>query len=124
LLCFLQAGNVAAAEEASQSAVGAGAVLPTLSLLRVVDLVDALWEHMPQVIVFSCLVVVGSAGICSNSSSSSTCFKQQLSLLRVVDLVDALWEQMPQVRVFFSGWLLLALLVSAATAAAHASNLI
>jgi hypothetical protein len=48
-VCSLQAGNVAAAEEASQSAAGPGAVLPTLSLLRVVDLVDALWEHMPQV---------------------------------------------------------------------------
>jgi hypothetical protein len=47
--CAVQAGNVAAAEEVSQSAAGPGAVLPTLSLLRVVDLVDALWEHMPQV---------------------------------------------------------------------------
>ena len=47
--CFVQAGYVAAAEQASQSAAGPGAVLPTLSLLRVVDLVDALWEHMPQV---------------------------------------------------------------------------
>uniref|UniRef100_A0A383WKN0 SCD domain-containing protein n=1 Tax=Tetradesmus obliquus TaxID=3088 RepID=A0A383WKN0_TETOB len=45
-----QAGNVAAAEQSSQSAAGPGGVLPTLSLLRVVDLVDALWEHMPQVL--------------------------------------------------------------------------
>jgi hypothetical protein len=55
LVCHLQAGNVAVAEEASQSAAaGPGAVLPTLSLLRVVDLVDALWEHMPQVGVHCC----------------------------------------------------------------------
>lgn len=47
--CVMQAGNVAVAEQSSQSAAGPGGVLPTLSLLRVVDLVDALWEHMPQV---------------------------------------------------------------------------